>query len=166
MVGTLEPRKGYDLAIAAFERLWQTDHTILLVIVGKPGWKTEAVQERLRLHVERNKKIFWFNKASDELLQSLYQAATGVLLASEAEGFGLPLIEAMQHGKPILVRDIPVFREITELNATFFDEHSIDERLEDWLQLIQRHECALHKPHLKTWPESVDTLKSILSLTK
>ena len=99
-------------------------------------------------------------------MQSLYQAATGVLLASEAEGFGLPLIEAMQHGKPVLVRDIPVFREITELNATFFDEHSIDERLEDWLQLIQRHECALHKPHLKTWPESVDSLKGILSLTK
>lgn len=166
MVGTLEPRKGYDLAIAAFERLWQTDHEVSLVIVGKPGWKTEALQERLGLHVERNNKLFWFSNASDELLQSLYQAAIGVLLASAAEGYGLPLIEAMQHGKPVLVRDIAVFREITECDATFFDEYSIDERLEEWLQLIQCRECAPNKQHLKTWSKSVHKLRDILSLTK
>jgi glycosyltransferase involved in cell wall biosynthesis len=95
MVGTLEPRKGYDQALAAFELLWkQKNIAPLLIIVGRPGWKTEALQNILRSHIQAGKKLIWLEDASDEFLSSLYAVCKGVLCASYAEGFGLPLIEA------------------------------------------------------------------------
>jgi len=137
MVGTLEPRKGYAQTLDAFECYWAKGGVAALVVVGKPGWKTNVLQARLRTHPELNNKLFWFHNASDELLQLLYQAARGVLLASEAEGYGLPLIEAAQYGKPVLARNIPVFREIAGPNASFFDTDSFAEHLESWIQQIQ-----------------------------
>ncbi len=52
MVGTVEPRKGYEAALAAFEHLWRARPTELpdLIVVGKPGWKTSELQERIRSH--------------------------------------------------------------------------------------------------------------------
>jgi len=49
-VGTLEPRKGYAQVLAAFEQLWDRGRKVNLVIVGKPGWKTEPLQEYLIAH--------------------------------------------------------------------------------------------------------------------
>jgi glycosyltransferase involved in cell wall biosynthesis len=69
LVGTLEPRKGYDQALAAFELLWeQRGVAPLLIIVGRPGWKTEALQATLRSHIQAGKKLIWLEDASDEFL--------------------------------------------------------------------------------------------------
>lgn len=122
MVGTVEPRKGYDQALAAFELIWQrTNYTSpLLVVVGKPGWKTDDLQKRIRSHYGFGTTLFWLEDASDELLDHLYEAAHCVLVASRAEGFGLPMIEAALYGKPVLARDIAVFRELNLPNINFF----------------------------------------------
>ena len=121
MVGTVEPRKAYDVALAAFEQLWRDSpqDSPDLVVVGKPGWKTEVVQQRLRHHPNFPARVHWFPSASDELLQQLYDRCVGMFLASHAEGFGLPASEAAMHGAPILVRDLPVFRE-QQLPATLY----------------------------------------------
>lgn len=119
MVGTVEPRKGYDSALAAFEHLWATrgGEAPDLVIVGKPGWKTKALQRRLREHSEIGKRLHWLTNVSDEGLCKLYDACRGLLMTSRGEGMGLPLLEAALHRRPILVRDLPVFRE-QELAST------------------------------------------------
>lgn len=125
MVGTLEPRKGYDQALAAFEELWQQPGPEpLLVLVGRPGWKTEALQKKLRTHAEAGQRLFWLDDASDEYLANLYAVCSGVLVASRAEGFGLPIVEAALHGKPVLARDLPVFREIPVKGVTYFDSQT------------------------------------------
>jgi glycosyltransferase involved in cell wall biosynthesis len=122
MVGTVEPRKGYDQALAAFELIWQrTDYSsAVLVVVGRPGWKTEHIQEKIRSHHRIGETLFWLEDASDELLERLYEATQCVLVASHAEGFGLPVAEAALFGKPVLARDIAVFREFNLPNMSFF----------------------------------------------
>lgn len=121
MIGTIEPRKGYDDALAAFEYLWARDEGApALVIVGKPGWKTEALQNRLKTHVENGRRLFWLQDASDEVLAGLFLVVKGLLAASRGEGYGLPLIEAARSGLPVLARDLPVFRELALPNVRFF----------------------------------------------
>ncbi|RVT94954.1 glycosyltransferase family 4 protein [Sphingomonas crocodyli] len=138
MVGTIEPRKGYDQALAAFEHLWnerqRSDATLL--IVGRPGWETEALQHRLRSHPEVGRRLCWIENASDEYLEKLYSACSGLLLTSRGEGFGLPLIEAAVHGKPILARDMTVFREVAPSGVAFFagdDSVCLAEAMLSWL---------------------------------
>ena len=108
-VGTLEPRKGYPIAIDAFERLWGAGVDTRYVIVGRPGWNTSALQERLLKHKEFNRRLLSFENATDADLHILYSRARGAVLCSVAEGFGLPLIEAAFHGVPVIASDIPVF---------------------------------------------------------
>lgn len=122
MVGTIEPRKGYHAALEAFEHLWRRDPSNApdLVIIGKPGWKTEQLQLRLRNHRHLGKRLHWLEDVSDEALSLFYDGCRGVLFASRAEGFGLPLVEAAMHGRWILARDLPVFREQQLANILFF----------------------------------------------
>jgi glycosyltransferase involved in cell wall biosynthesis len=124
MVGTIEPRKAYSKAIAAFERLWRGESSPppALLIVGKPGWKTMLLQRRLRRHPQAGSSLFWLDDVSDEYLGHLYRAARGVMMASYAEGCGLPVLEALAHGTPVLARDLPVFREIDADGVTFFND--------------------------------------------
>lgn len=142
MVGTIEPRKGYSTALAAFDVLWKQhpEEQLRLVIVGRPGWKTAALQRTFRRHPESGKRFFWLNDASDECLQSLYKLSSGTLVTSYAEGYGLPVMEACAHGKRVLARDIPVFREFGNANIHFFNDDSpkqLATAIFDWLHMKQ-----------------------------
>lgn len=120
MVGTIEPRKGHAQALKAMEILWQAESQVQLIIVGKQGWMVEELAERLRTHREIGKRLFWLDKVEDKELQYLYQNCSVLLIASEGEGFGLPLVEAAQYGLPILARDLPVFHEVAGHYASYF----------------------------------------------
>ena len=167
MVGTLEPRKGHDQIVAAFDVLWQQGSDARLVIVGKAGWKTDVLQQQLRSHAHINTKLFWLNDVSDEFLSKLYSACSGVLLGSRAEGFGLPLIEAMHYHKPVLARNIPVFREVGQDNICFFsdrDQVIFMRDLISWLSMI--HDAVIIKHYaMPTWRESVESLLTHLGIT-
>jgi glycosyltransferase involved in cell wall biosynthesis len=128
MVGTIEPRKGYDAAIPAFEYLWEEKGAGApdLVIVGRSGWRTQALQDQLCNHPEFGRRLYWFKDVSDEDLCRLYEGCRGVLMASRGEGMGLPLLEAATHGCAILARDLPVFREQLLPGITFFDSDRRD----------------------------------------
>jgi glycosyltransferase involved in cell wall biosynthesis len=120
MVGTVEPRKGHAQALAAFELLWQGGVDVNLVIVGKQGWMVEQLAERMGRHPEKDRRLFWLAGVSDDMLLGLYQRCAALLAASEGEGFGLPLIEAAQHGVALIARDLPVFREVAGQHAYYF----------------------------------------------
>ena len=125
MVGTVEPRKAYDKAISAFDLLWAASaEAPSLLIIGRAGWKTAALQDRIRLHPEFGRRLHWLEQASDEALDHAYTAADAVLIASRAEGFGLPLAEAAMHRCWVLARDLPVFREQGLSNTEFFSDDS------------------------------------------
>lgn len=162
MVGTIEPRKGYAQALAAFEQLWQSGIDISLIIVGRQGWMVESLVERLRTHPERNRRLFWLEGASDATLLALYQESTALLMASQNEGFGLPLIEAARCGLPIIARDIPVFREICGDHAFYFQGNKpedLAEAIQTWLKLHQSGRAPSVKGmKVLTWAESTQQL--------
>jgi len=166
MVGTMEPRKGYEQVLDAFELLWKSKTDINLVIVGKRGWNVDSLIRRLEAHRERNKHLFWFDSASDEFLEKLYSASTCLIAASYCEGFGLPLIESAQHGVPIFARNIPVFHEVAQGHAYYFDAATPDEladSLKDWVALYTKGEHPKSDGiHWLTWKESAGELSKLL----
>ncbi|MDW8398231.1 MAG: glycosyltransferase, partial [Acetobacteraceae bacterium] len=120
MVGTVEPPKGHAQALAAMELLWAEGEEVALVVAGRQGWMTEGLCARLSGHPEAGRRLFWLRSATDADLSRLYAAAAALLMASEGEGFGLPLVEAARLGCPVLARDIPVFRKIAGGHARYF----------------------------------------------
>lgn len=166
MVSTVEPRKGHEQVLNAFEQLWNDGYKANLVIVGKQGWKVDELAKRLRKHPEAGKRLIWLEGISDEFLEQVYAASTCLIVASKGEGFGLPLIEAAQHGLPIIARDLPVLREVAGEHAFYFGGHHADD-----LANAVRHWTALHEsgkhprsddmPWL-TWKESADQLLNIV----
>lgn len=166
MVGTIEPRKGHAQVLDAFDQLWNAEVDVNLVIVGKQGWVVEQLVERIRVHHEREKRLFWLEGISDEYLEKVYTASTCLIAASYGEGFGLPLIEAAQHKRPIIARDIPVFREVAGEHAYYFDAASPDElthSVKSWLDLYERdaHPKSDDMPWL-TWSQSARKLTQIV----
>lgn len=166
MVGTIEPRKGHEQALAAFEKLWHDGVNVNLVIVGKVGWMVDALVERLKEHPEREKRLFWLQDASDEYLEKLYDVSASLLLASEGEGFGLPLIEAARHKLPIVARDLLVFREVAAEHAFYFTGKSGQElaaAISQWLELFRhgKHPRSETMPYL-SWEQSADQFKAAL----
>jgi hypothetical protein len=112
--------------------------------------------------VELDHRLFWLQEVSDEFLDQLYTQATALLAASEAEGFGLPLIEAAKHGLPIIARDIPIFREVARDFAYYFQSHNsqgLAVALANWLELHRQGRAPASRdlPWL-TWKESVRNL--------
>ena len=119
-VGTLEPRKGHATALDAFERYWARGGRSKYVIAGSPGWSTRALIRRIEQHPEFGKRLIWVKGAGDGSIEALYRDAKALIMPSIDEGFGLPLIEAGRHGTPLIVSDIPPFREICGDSATYF----------------------------------------------
>ncbi|MEI6827056.1 MAG: glycosyltransferase family 1 protein [Desulfuromonadales bacterium] len=159
MVGTIEPRKNHVYVFEAFERLWQEGSEIRLCIVGKVGWKCEAIVKRMTTSGYLNKKLFIFNELNDADLDYLMKRSCAVIIASIVEGFGLPVVEAMHYQKTLLASDIPVFREIGGEYPIYFPLN--DNKMLS--NLIVRVACGNLKSenHIKgwlSWDESIHVL--------
>lgn len=168
IVSTVEPRKGHEQLLGAFEILWNRGVDTKLVIIGKSGWNVETLIRRIQTHPQLGKKLVWLNNASDEILDSCYESATALISASFGEGFGLPLIEGAQRKLPIIARDIPVFREIAKDHAYFFASKNpigLADSIQDWLDLYSqnKHPKSDSLPW-KSWPESTEDLKLKLGI--
>lgn len=121
MVSTIEPRKNHAYLLDAFELAWAKGSRARLCIAGRIGWKCDALIERIRQHPQLNQRLFMFNALTDKSLEYAYSNATALVFPSYVEGFGLPLVEAMQRGLPAMGSDIPVFREIGGPFMAYFD---------------------------------------------
>jgi len=132
MVGTIEPRKGHSEVLEVFNKLWnslpnanQYLDTTNLVLVGSQGWMVEEFCATIRAHSKINRQLWWFDNASDEVLDILYAECDLLLMASFGEGYGLPIAEATRHDKPIIARDIPVFREVASRSRVLWFNDSL-----------------------------------------
>lgn len=166
MIGTVEPRKNHSQALSAMEHLWAGGENLSLVICGRQGWMVEGIAQQLRSHPELGHRLFWMEQATDEALLQLYSIASGALMASGGEGFGLPLVEAAKHGVPIVARDLPVFREVAGEHAFYFSgDRSTDlaGALRSWLKLYRRgeHPESRMMPWL-TWQQSTQQLLRVV----
>lgn len=102
-VGTFEIRKNYALLIDLWEELLKDPGFDLdLVIVGMPGWCVDEVVERLERLPGFGTRVLWFKRLSDAGLSWLYEKCHVFLFPSLYEGWGLPIVEALQHGRPVI----------------------------------------------------------------
>ena len=120
MVGTIEPRKGHAVVLEAFELLWRRGSLHRLLIVGKIGWDVDDLMKRLTTHPRLGRQLFMIHNASDTVLDQAFDLADTAIIASTVEGFGLPLVEALNRRLPVIASDIPVFREIAGDAALYF----------------------------------------------
>lgn len=152
IVGTIEPRKGHIDVINTIQQ-----HNMNILIVGKEGWMVEDVIDAIRTNPLLNKRLFWIHDASDECLSECYKKAEGVLVPSYVEGFGLPIVEAAAYNKSLILRDIPVFRELAQDKATYFNDVSdLGHTINTWssLEIKPSPSCV----PLLTWKESTEKL--------
>jgi glycosyltransferase involved in cell wall biosynthesis len=112
-VGNLQPRKNLLTLIRGFGELVRSDPTVpeRLVIAGQRSHGAETVLEEARA-LERSGTVVFLGYVPDQQLVALLHGATAFCYPSIYEGFGLPVVEAMAAGTPVLASDIPVVREV------------------------------------------------------
>lgn len=120
-VGTLEPRKGHAVILDAFERLWAGGSHARLTFVGRRGWGVEALWQRCHDLMSSGAPFRLVDDADDAMLALLLAQSSAAIVASEVEGFGLPVVEALGCNLPVIASDIPVFRELAGDAIAFFD---------------------------------------------
>ncbi len=122
--GTLEPRKNLLRLIDAFVALpdeLRAGHE--LALVGPRGWEAEEIEQRVAAH---SAVVRVLGYVSDDDLAALYQSCTAFCYPSLYEGFGLPVLEAMTCGAPVLASDIPSLREVAGDAALYVDPLDTD----------------------------------------
>ncbi|MGE0258814.1 MAG: glycosyltransferase [Alphaproteobacteria bacterium] len=122
-VGTIEARKNHLLLLNLWRQLSRDlgERTPVLVLVGQRGWEIENVVDMLDRCPALRGTVIELNAAPDAALVPLLRGARGLLLPSFAEGFGFPVIEALQLGVPVLCSDIAALREIGGAVPEFLD---------------------------------------------
>lgn len=135
MVATLEPRKNHRLLLAAFDRLRGTYPDLRLVIVGKQGWQTRDLVDRIVRHPEEGGRLRWMQQIDDATLEVVYRDAFLAVTPSLYEGFGTPVIEALARGVPTLASDRGALPEAGGRWAEYFDPDDLDALV----GLIDRH---------------------------
>jgi glycosyltransferase involved in cell wall biosynthesis len=125
-VGTLQPRKNLDVLVSAYEALAPALRAERqLVLVGKYGWNAESLRRRLETLTLQG-RVVWLDYVHQDALHALYHAAAVFAYPSLAEGFGLPVLEALACGLPIVANDLPAIREVADPTAIFVAGSSIE----------------------------------------
>jgi alpha-1,3-rhamnosyl/mannosyltransferase len=114
-LGSLEPRKNVAVLVSAFAQLLaaQPDLPHRLVLAGSSGWLEEGlVPPREQAVLRQRDRLRVLGPVPDDQLRALYAGAALFAFPSRHEGFGLPVLEAMAQGTPVLCADIPALREV------------------------------------------------------
>jgi len=136
-VGTIEPRKNFGTLIRAFNSLKKDGFDIQLVIAGRTGWKSEATFEEKEKSPFKEDIIFTGKLPDDELIR-FYNMAELFVYPSVFEGFGLPVLEAMQCGLPVVTSNTSSIPEIVSdpMTRIFLVEPTNDRELSEKIKLI------------------------------
>ena len=151
-VGNLHPRKNLIKLIRAFRTFQQQHRNFRLKIAGPQGWKYRD----LLAEGKETAGVEFLGAVSSKELVQLYQQAEAFIFPSLYEGFGLPLLEAMACGCPVLASDIPVFKEVAQSAALYFNPHdevSISTCLRKYVQTPEIHDVIsdLSRERLKAF---------------
>lgn len=124
-VGTIEGRKNHILLLRMWKRLAQRmgEDTPKLIVIGQRGWEAEHAIAMLDRCPEIQAHVREFSRASDDEVERLIAGACALLMPSFVEGFGMPVVEALQLGTPVIASDLPVFREIVGDVPTYIPSH-------------------------------------------
>ncbi len=136
-VGTLEPRKNLLQAIDAYAGLPEAIRkSTPLVIAGMKGWLAEELQTRIRKYEDRG-EVRWLGYVSAEVLPMLYSGARMLVYPSLYEGFGLPVLEAMASGIPVIASNQASLPEVAGEAGIMVDPRDCEALRDAMLRLIE-----------------------------
>ena len=131
-IGHRDYYKNFKILCEAFAK-WNKRNDFMILSVGKPiqegeekYWNELGIKDRVKV----------FNGLDDEKVCQLYNKATAFVYPSLYEGFGIPLLEAMHCGCPIIASDIPSTREIAEDCPVYFSPHNSEELIDAFEKVI------------------------------
>ena len=132
-VGTLEPRKNYPFLLEVFQRLLHRPgcEELKLVIAGSPGWESAELEKEMQ---ERSGYLIRLDYVEYSDLPDLYRGAIALVFPSLYEGFGLPAIEAMAVGTPVIASNISSFPEVIGDAGVLLDLEDGD----SWIDTLER----------------------------
>ena len=126
-IGTLQPRKNVVRLLDAFLQLpheLQCKHP--LVIIGRNGWDSELLVERLN-KLKGTRRVFWLDYVSSTDKYALLQSSLAMVFPSLYEGFGLPVLEAFASDIPVITSNITSLPEVAAEAAILIDPYSVDD---------------------------------------
>ena len=124
-VGHIEARKNYPRLVDAMAKLGARGFHQSLVIIGNDGGERVEVEKRIEAHGTAG-RVHLLSGLSDLEVRCAYALCSLFVFPSAYEGFGIPILEAMAAGRPMVLSDIDVFREITEQQGVYFSPTDID----------------------------------------
>jgi glycosyltransferase involved in cell wall biosynthesis len=136
VLGTLERRKNHALLLDVWAR-WGAGAP-RLVVIGQPGAMSDAITRRLGASPALRARVLHLERCSDVELCTWMHHANALLLPSFAEGFGLPLLEAVSRTVPAIASDLQVFREVAGPVPDYLDPRDRD----GWERLLHRYALA------------------------
>jgi glycosyltransferase involved in cell wall biosynthesis len=164
-VGTLEPRKGVAPLIAAFDRIAEIDGDVVLVLGGQTGWGLAEV-ERALAAARHPDRIIRTGYLSDAAVPALLRQATVVACPALAEGFGLPALEAMACGAPLVTTAGTAMAEMAQGAAWLATPGDVDTLADALLTVLEegkdadavarQRERGLRVAASHTWAASAD----------
>jgi glycosyltransferase involved in cell wall biosynthesis len=134
-LGTIEPRKNHIFLLQLWRQMVERlgDKAPKLLLIGRRGWENENAISLIERCAAIQGHVLECGAVPDIILQRLVRGASAILFPSFAEGYGMPLVEAMSLGVPVIASDLTVFREVTQGIPEFLDP--IDGPA--WMSLIE-----------------------------
>lgn len=142
ILGAIEPRKNHLLLLRVWLQLAKQANSIMpiLLIIGHRGPQSKDVVDLLQQSELLNSIVIERSRCSDEELVDYLYHAQALLFPTFAEGYGMPLVEALSLGTPVIASDLPVFREFAQDIPDYLDP--FDE--EKWLETIKAYTDSNH----------------------
>jgi glycosyltransferase involved in cell wall biosynthesis len=127
-LGTIEGRKNHLMLLRLWRRLFDRlgPNTPKLVIVGRRGWQADEVFRQLDDLGPLADHVTELSRCSDAEVSALMGKAKALLMSSQAEGYGLPVFEALAQGLPVIATDLPVYREVAADIPTYCSGDDVD----------------------------------------
>lgn len=123
-LGTIEPRKNHLLLLNIWRRMSErhgADNIPRLVLIGRRGWENEQIVDMLERCPALVGCVEEHGGLSDRMARDVLQDARALLMPSFAEGYGMPVNEALEMGVPVICSDLPALREVGQDAACFLD---------------------------------------------
>ena len=164
VVGSHEPRKNHLAVLHAAELLWREGHVFELVFIGGSGWGDEFPRRAAELQ-QAGRSISVRRAVTDDELNAAYAAARFTVFPSLHEGFGLPVVESIAHGTPVITSDFGSTAESGAAGGTILIDPRDDDALTTAMRTLltddavlrQLHEQIAARPE-RTWKDYADDL--------
>lgn len=162
-LSTLEPRKNMKLLLDAFDKVMeQVDYDV--VLVGRKGWQIEELLQKIKA----NKRIHVTGFVNDDEVSLIYKHAECFVFPTLYEGFGLPPVEALALGTPVISSDAASMPEVLRNQATYFKSNNLDDLADRLLHLEERvkdmpHELDEYQKEKYDFAESARKILNIVN---